>query len=114
MARVGVDLKHNGELDSVVYVVEGGRDTLDREHWTARRTGPFLVGPRQPKSAFLMRLCLSQGAGVSIILPTLPRKPWFCFPNDLGTQPPQLEGLSHSASECLKIYLHSAFPRSTE
>src|SRR5579863_3881362 len=70
------------------------------------KTGWGFPEPGQRKTAFLTQLCLSQGAGVSIILPTLPRKPWYCFPNDLGTQLQPLERLSFSASECLKIGFH--------
>jgi hypothetical protein len=44
-------------------------------------TGLTLLDPCQRKAIFLVQLCLSGGAGLSIILPTLPRKPWFCFPD---------------------------------
>jgi len=47
---------------------------------TLYKSAPSPVDPHQPKTAFLVQLCLSQGAGVSIILPTLPRKPRYCFP----------------------------------
>src|SRR5215472_17267417 len=105
-ARVGTDRKTLPEFESATCLPEGDRDTLDCGHSTERKTGRFLVDPCRPKTVFLTQLCLSQGAGVSIILPTLPRKPRFCFPNDPGTQPSLLERLSHAASECLKIDLH--------
>lgn len=73
---------------------------------TGFETGWRFQDPGQCKTAFLAQLCLSQGAGVSIILPTLPRKPWYCFPKDLGTQPQPVKRLSFSASECLKTDLH--------
>lgn len=61
------------------------------------KTGWKFLDPCGRKTGFLTQHCLSQGAGVSIILPTLPRKPWYCFPtaNQSGCMPkPQ------NASQC--------------
>lgn len=52
----------------------------DQEISAGCKAGWKFLDPRGRKTAFLVQLCLSQGAGVSIILPTLPRKPWYCFP----------------------------------
>src|SRR5947207_14946288 len=110
----GVISRDSRGLDRTASLVTHGTVGLDRGDSVGSQTVLTLLDPYQPKSAFLTQRCLSQGAGVSIIHPTLPRKPWYCFPNDLGTQPQRVKRLPHSASECLKIDLHFAFPRSTE
>src|SRR6266700_3602379 len=102
----GTKLRNTREVGGAGRRASDASDRLDSGRSTGYEAGRWLLDPCQRKTAFLMQHCLSQGAGVSIILPTLPRKPWYCFPKDLGTQPQPPERLSYSASECLNEDLH--------
>ena len=65
--------------------------------------GVLKSGPVRPEFFTVLQLRLSEGAGLSIILPSPHRTPWYCNPSS----PRDSTGWTvPSVSECLKIESH--------